>query len=146
MSLISAVTPRGHGRFMIIGKGRVNADVFIEFLKRLIKNAGREIVLIVDRGSAHRASKAAGGIALVLSASPRAGPQPRRVGVEASQSGHRRPHGGDGSRNISRRRFAARRVIRKMTREKSSPSCKSHRSSMPREYEHTYGRINSRPS
>jgi transposase len=58
MSLIPAVTPRGHMRFMIIGKGSVNADVFIEFLKRLIKGAGREIFLIVDRGPAHRANKA----------------------------------------------------------------------------------------
>jgi hypothetical protein len=37
MSLISAVTARGHMRFMIIDKGSVNADVFIEFLKRLIR-------------------------------------------------------------------------------------------------------------
>ncbi|MDQ6702324.1 MAG: transposase [Pseudomonadota bacterium] len=58
MSLISAVTPRGRMRFMIIGKGSVKAAVFIEFLKRLIKNAGREIFLIVDRGPAHRAKKA----------------------------------------------------------------------------------------
>src|ERR1700751_5656634 len=33
MSLISAVTSRGHMRFMIKEKGGVNADVFIEFLK-----------------------------------------------------------------------------------------------------------------
>jgi len=57
MSLISAVTSRGHMRFMIIDKGSVNADVFIEFLKRLIKGAERKIFLIVDRGSAHRAKK-----------------------------------------------------------------------------------------
>jgi transposase len=57
MSLISAVTARGHMRFMIIDKGSVNAAVFIEFLKRLIKGAEREIFLIVDRGSAHRAKK-----------------------------------------------------------------------------------------
>ena len=43
---------------MIIDKGSVNADVFIEFLKRLIKGTEREIFLIVDRGSAHRAKKA----------------------------------------------------------------------------------------
>src|SRR6202035_1366934 len=49
MSLISAVTSRGHLRFMIIDKGSVNADVFIEFLKRLIKGAERKIFLIVDR-------------------------------------------------------------------------------------------------
>ena len=42
MSLISAVTSRGHLRFMIIDKGSVNADVFIEFLKRLIKGAERK--------------------------------------------------------------------------------------------------------
>src|ERR1700730_3966008 len=40
-----------------LGKGSVNADVFIEFLKRLTKGAEREIFLIVDRGSAHRAKK-----------------------------------------------------------------------------------------
>ena len=34
-------------------------------------------------------------IALVLFASLFTGPQPRRVGMEASKSGHRRPHGGD---------------------------------------------------
>jgi len=57
MSLISAITSRGHMRFMIIGKGGVNADVFIEFLKRLLKGAERKIFLIVDRGPAHRAKK-----------------------------------------------------------------------------------------
>jgi transposase len=57
MSLMSAVSARGHMRFMIIDKGSVNADVLIEFLKRLIKGARREIFLIVDRGSAHRAKK-----------------------------------------------------------------------------------------
>ena len=57
MSLTSAVTARGHMRFMIIDKGSVNADVFIDFLKRLIHRAEREIFLIVDRASAHRARK-----------------------------------------------------------------------------------------
>jgi transposase len=57
MSLISAVAARGHMRFMIIEEGSVNAGVFIEFLKRLIKGAERKIFLIVDRGSAHRAKK-----------------------------------------------------------------------------------------
>jgi transposase len=57
MSLISAITSRGHMRFMIVGKGSVNAGVFIEFLKRLITGAERTIFLIVDRGSAHRARK-----------------------------------------------------------------------------------------
>jgi transposase len=57
MSLISAITSRGHMRFMIVGKGGVNADVFIEFLKRLIAGAKRVIFLIVDRGPAHVAKK-----------------------------------------------------------------------------------------
>jgi transposase len=57
MSLISAVTARGHIRFMIKEKGGVNADVFIEFLKRLMIGATHPIFLIVDRGPAHRAKK-----------------------------------------------------------------------------------------
>ena len=57
MSLISAITSRGHMRFMIKEKGGVNADVFIEFLKRLIAGAEQTIFLIVDRGPAHRAKK-----------------------------------------------------------------------------------------
>ena len=57
MSLISAITSRGHMRFMIKEKGGVNADVFIEFLKRLIAGTARAIFLIVDRGPAHRAKK-----------------------------------------------------------------------------------------
>jgi len=57
MSLISAVTSRGHMRFMIKEKGGVNADVFIEFLRRLIVGAKNNIFLIVDRGPAHVAKK-----------------------------------------------------------------------------------------
>jgi transposase len=57
MSLISAITSRGHMRFMIVEKGGVNADVFIEFLKRLIAGATHVIFLIVDRGPAHVAKK-----------------------------------------------------------------------------------------
>ena len=49
MSLISAITARGHMRFMIKEKGGVNAAVFIEFLKRLMAGAKRAIFLIVDR-------------------------------------------------------------------------------------------------
>src|SRR6202521_1022859 len=57
MSLISAITARGHMRFMIKEKGGVNAEVFIEFLKRLLVGAKRPIFLIVDRGPAHVAKK-----------------------------------------------------------------------------------------
>src|SRR6202790_2063332 len=57
MSLISAVTSRGHMRFMIKEKGGVNAAVFIEFLKRLMVGSKNRIFLIVDRGPAHVAKK-----------------------------------------------------------------------------------------
>ena len=57
LSLISAITSKGYMRFMIKEKGGVNADVFIEFLKRLVAGATRPIFLIVDRGPAHRAKK-----------------------------------------------------------------------------------------
>lgn len=57
MSLISAITSRGHMRFMIKEKGGVNAEVFIEFLQRLMFGANNKIFLIVDRGPAHIAKK-----------------------------------------------------------------------------------------
>jgi transposase len=57
MSLISAITSRGHMRFMIKEKGGVNAEVFIEFLRRLMFGANNKIFLIVDRGPAHIAKK-----------------------------------------------------------------------------------------
>ena len=43
-------------RFMIT-EGGVNAEVCIEFLKRLLSGATQKIFLIVDRGPAHRANK-----------------------------------------------------------------------------------------
>jgi len=57
VSLISAVTSRGHMRFMIKKKGGVNADVFIAFLRRLMIGSKNRIFLIVDRGPAHIAKK-----------------------------------------------------------------------------------------
>src|SRR6201987_1828758 len=57
MSLLSAITSKGHMRFMIKEKGGVNSDVFIEFLKRLMVGAKTKIFLIVDRGPAHVARK-----------------------------------------------------------------------------------------
>src|SRR5271170_7070609 len=50
ISLISAITSKGHMRFMIKESGGVNADVFIEFLKRLLIGAKRKIFLIVIAG------------------------------------------------------------------------------------------------
>jgi len=57
MSLISAITSKGHMRFMIKESGGVNSNVFIEFLKRLLIGAKHPIFLIVDRGPVHRSKK-----------------------------------------------------------------------------------------
>ena len=65
MSLISAVTSRGHMRFMIKEKGGVNADVFIAFLRRLMVGSKNKIFLIVDRGPAHVAKKTKAFVASV---------------------------------------------------------------------------------
>jgi transposase len=56
MNLISAISPRGDFRFMTV-EGRMNAEKFIEFLKRLIHNAPRPVFLVVDRHPSHRAKK-----------------------------------------------------------------------------------------
>jgi len=58
LHLISAVSPRGQMRFMVT-KGRVGADTFIEFLKRLMHHAPRPIFLIVDGHPVHKAKKVA---------------------------------------------------------------------------------------
>jgi len=59
MSLISAITSKGHMRFMVKEKGGVNSDVFIEFLKRLLVGAKRAVFLIVDP-QGHKARRPAG--------------------------------------------------------------------------------------
>jgi len=52
MNMISAVSARGHLRFMV-SKGKVNGAVFVEFLKRLLYHAPRPIFLILDGASYH---------------------------------------------------------------------------------------------
>ena len=56
LNMISAVSSRGLLRFMIVD-GRFTADVFIEFIKRLLIGAKHPIYLIVDGHRAHRAKK-----------------------------------------------------------------------------------------
>lgn len=56
LNLISAVSRRGDFRFMG-AKGRVNAEVFITFLKRLLQGMRKPIFLIVDEHSTHKAVK-----------------------------------------------------------------------------------------
>lgn len=53
VSQISAISNEGHVRFMTY-QGMFTAAVFLEFLKRLIANAPRKILLIADRLRAHK--------------------------------------------------------------------------------------------
>ena len=55
-SMISAVSNRGLMRFMFY-EAALNADRFIAFLRRLIKDAGQKVFLIVDNLKVHHASK-----------------------------------------------------------------------------------------
>jgi transposase len=55
-SMISAVSNRGLMRFMLY-EGALNADLFIAFLRRLTKDAGQKVVLIVDNLKVHKADK-----------------------------------------------------------------------------------------
>ena len=56
LNMISAVSAQGEFRFMTV-KGRVNAGVFIDFLKRLVHKADRPVFLIVDGHPSHKAKK-----------------------------------------------------------------------------------------
>jgi transposase len=55
-SMIAAVSNRGLVRFMLY-EGALNADRFIDFLRRLVRDAGRKVVLIVDNLKVHKAGK-----------------------------------------------------------------------------------------
>lgn len=56
LNLISAVSAQVLMRFMVID-GKLTADKFVEFLKRLLHNGQQPVFLIVDRHAAHRAAK-----------------------------------------------------------------------------------------
>jgi transposase len=56
LNLVSAVNGQGLFRFMGV-QGRVNAGVFIEFLRRLLVKAEHPIFLIVDGHPTHKAKK-----------------------------------------------------------------------------------------
>ena len=57
VNLISTLTNQGKVRFMIY-ENRMNADTFIKFMKRLIKDADRKIYLIIDNLRVHHSYKA----------------------------------------------------------------------------------------
>ena len=56
-NMISAITNHGTLRFMVF-KDRFCAEVFIEFLRRLVKQAGRKVLLIADRHPVHTSKRA----------------------------------------------------------------------------------------
>jgi|TARA_B100001971_G_C18135352_1_gene507260 transposase len=56
-NMISAITNRGRLNFMVFKK-RFRVDVFMDFLKRLVRQSKRKAFLIVDRHPVHRSKKA----------------------------------------------------------------------------------------
>jgi transposase len=53
LSIISSVTNKGQMRWKIF-KGALNADIFIDFMARLVKgNAGKKVLLVVDNLRVH---------------------------------------------------------------------------------------------
>lgn len=56
INLISAVTNQGKVRFRCFD-GTMNADLLIDFMKRLIKDAQRKVFLILDNLRVHHARK-----------------------------------------------------------------------------------------
>ncbi len=52
-NMVSAVSPRGAMRFMLVD-GKLTAEVFVEFLKRLLHNWPHKVFLIVDGHPVHK--------------------------------------------------------------------------------------------
>lgn len=55
-NMISAITNQGHMNFMVF-KVEFDSDIFITFLRRLIRQVKRKIFLIVDRHPVHQSGK-----------------------------------------------------------------------------------------
>lgn len=55
-NMISSITNRGRLNFMVFKK-RFRADVFTEFLRRLVRQSNRKVFLIVDSHPVHRSRK-----------------------------------------------------------------------------------------
>jgi len=55
-NMISTVTNQGTLRFMVF-KRRFRTEVFIEFLRRLVRSVGRKVYLIVDEHSVHKSAE-----------------------------------------------------------------------------------------
>lgn len=57
MNMIASISNRGTLRFRLF-KGSFTAELFIAFMKRLAKDAGKPVFLIVDRHPVHKSAKA----------------------------------------------------------------------------------------
>jgi len=55
-NMISAITNRGHLNFMVF-KSRFRSPVFLEFIKRLLKQSEKKVYLIIDGHPVHRSKK-----------------------------------------------------------------------------------------
>ena len=55
-NVVSALTNRGHLSFMVFKKG-FTASVFLQFLRRLARQARRKVFVIVDKHPVHRSKK-----------------------------------------------------------------------------------------
>jgi transposase len=62
LNMISAITRKGEMRFMVIDK-TVKADIFCEFIDRLMHNRRNKVYLIVDGHPVHRSTKVAKHVA-----------------------------------------------------------------------------------
>lgn len=56
LNMISAISSRGQMRFMMV-RGKINGDVFINFLKRLFVESKGPVYLIVDGHPVHKSKK-----------------------------------------------------------------------------------------
>ena len=56
LNMISAITGKGHFRFMTV-EGSVTSDVFCDFIRRLVENVDQKIFLILDNHRIHHAKK-----------------------------------------------------------------------------------------
>ena len=153
LSLISAVTSKGHMRFMIKEKGSVSADVFIAFLKRLLVGARRTIFLIVDRGPAHRARKTKAFVAtlgekLKLFYLPPYSPDrnPDELVWKHLKAATVGRLVATDKADFRSKVISSMRSLQKKAREKSAPSITSHRSNTPHKCPLTYVLINTTAS
>lgn len=56
LNMISAVSAKGHMKFTTV-QGRINGDVFIDFLKKMVSDCGSPVYLIVDGHPMHKSKK-----------------------------------------------------------------------------------------